>query len=83
MVEGWSRFALRFGEYYNSLNHNDLWVPPRLKNREWMFIPWGASPPDRHRGFLDKKALSDYLRLKAPHSCFHSTAYYKTLMKEK
>jgi len=77
MVEGWSRFALRFGEYYNSLNHNDLWVPPRLKNREWMFIPWGASPPDRHRGFLDKKALSDYLRLKAPHSCFHSTAYYK------
>lgn len=77
MVEGWSRFALRFGDYYKSLNHNDLWVPPRLKSREWMFIPWGSSPPDRHRGFLDKKGISDYLRQKSPHSCFHSTAYYK------
>ena len=77
MVEGWSRFALRFSDYYKSLNHNDLFVPPRLKNREWMFIPWGSHPPDRHRGFLDKKGLSDYLKQRSPHSCFHSTAYYK------
>ena len=77
MVEGWSRFALRFSDYYKSLNHDDLWVPPRLRNREWMFIPWGSKPPDRHRGFIDKKGLSDYLKQRAPHSCFHSTAYYR------
>ncbi|MDB3871096.1 hypothetical protein N9318_02150 [Euryarchaeota archaeon] len=77
MVEGWSRFALRFSDYYNSLDHNTLWVPPRLRSREWMFIPWGSKPPDRHRGFIDKKGLSDYLKQRAPHSCFHSTAYYR------
>jgi DNA primase small subunit len=42
-----------------------------------MFIPWGSKPPDRHRGFIDKKGLSDYLKQRAPHSCFHSTAYYR------
>tara|TARA_B100000900_G_C20594194_1_gene722738 strand:+ start:2336 stop:3541 length:1206 start_codon:yes stop_codon:yes gene_type:complete len=77
MVEGWSRFALRFGDYYKSLDHNQLWVPPRLKSREWMFIPWGSRPPDRHRGFLNKRGLHDYLIQKPPHSCFHSTAYYR------
>ena len=57
MVEDWSRFALRFSDYYKSLDHNSLWVPPRLRSREWMFIPWGSKPPDRHRGFIDKKGL--------------------------
>jgi DNA primase small subunit len=42
-----------------------------------MFIPWGSKPPDRHRGFIDKKGLSDYLKQRAPHSCFYSTAYYR------
>ena len=41
-----------------------------------MFIPWGSKPPDRHRGFSDKSELLHYLHHKAPHSCFHSTAYY-------
>jgi DNA primase small subunit len=41
-----------------------------------MFIPWGGKPPDRHRGFSDKRELLHYLHHKAPHSCFHSTAYY-------
>jgi len=77
MVEGWSRFALRFSDYYKSLDSRDLWVPPRLRSREWMFIPWGSKPPDRHRGFIDKKGLSDYLKQRAPHSCFYSTAYYR------
>ena len=76
MAEGWSRHALRFSDYYSSLNHNDLWTPPRLKSREWMFIPWGSRPPDRHRGFIDKSELLKYLQSRAPHSCFHSTAYY-------
>ena len=76
MTEGWSRFALRFGEYYQSLSVDDLWAPPRFRSREWMFIPWGGKPPDRHRGFSDKRELLHYLYHKAPHSCFHSTAYY-------
>ena len=42
-----------------------------------MFIPWGGAPPDRHRAFADKNSLHSYLRSRAPHSCFHSTAYYQ------
>ena len=76
MNEGWSRFALRFAEYYQSLSVDDLWIPPRFRSREWMFIPWGSKPPDRHRGFSDKSEFLHYLHHKAPHSCFHSTAYY-------
>ena len=76
MTDGWNRFALRFAEYYQSLSVDDLWVPPRFRSREWMFIPWGSKPPDRHRGFSDKSELLHYLHHKAPHSCFHSTAYY-------
>ena len=41
-----------------------------------MFVPWGNSPPDRHRSFMDKSELHSYLRSRSPHSCFHSTAYY-------
>ena len=77
MAEGWSRFALRFSEYYQSLGTNDIWIPPRFRSREWMFIPWGSRPPDRHRGFTDKSELLHYLHTKSPHSCFHSTAYYQ------
>ena len=42
-----------------------------------MFVPWGTRPPDRHRGFMDKDGLLHYLHSKSPHSCFHSTAYYR------
>jgi len=77
MAEGWSRHALRFSEYYNSLSASNLWTPPRLKRREWMFIPWDSRPPDRHRGFNDKSQVLKYLQNRSPHSCFHSTAYYK------
>lgn len=48
-----------------------------------MFIPWGGAPPDRHRAFSDKTTLHSYLRTRAPHSCFHSTAYYKDPSKGK
>ena len=76
MASGWSRFALRFSEYYQSLGVTDLWAPPRLRSREWMFIPWGSKPPDRHRALPTKRILLDYLQQRGPHSCFHSTAYY-------
>jgi len=73
---GWSRYALRFGDYYRSLSTTDLWTPPRLRSREWMFIPWGSKPPDRHRALPTKEDLLKYLQTRSPHSCFHSTAYY-------
>ena len=76
MAEGWSRFAVRFSDYYNSIETQSLWIPPRFRSREWMFIPWGEKPPDRHRGFTSKAEFHHYLKLKAPHSSFHSTAYY-------
>ena len=77
MASGWSRFALRFSEYYDSISPESIWTPPRLRAREWMFIPWGGAPPDRHRAFSDKNSLHSYLSSRSPHSCFHSTAYYQ------
>ena len=77
MAGGWSRFALRFSEYYGSLDSASLWTPPRLKSREWMFVPWGGAPPDRHRAFQSNTELLHYLQNRPPHSCFHSTAYYQ------
>lgn len=41
-----------------------------------MFIHWGNKPVDRHRAFSTKSSLLSYLQQRAPHSCFHSTAYY-------
>jgi len=76
VTTGWSRYALRFGDYYRSLTTDDLWTPPRLRSREWMFIPWGSKPPDRHRALPTKDDLLSYLQTRTPHSCFHSTAYY-------
>ena len=83
MAEGWSRFALRFSRYYNSLQPTDIWTPPRLRNREWMFIQWGDKPVDRHRAFSTEESLLAYLQQRGPHSCFHSTAYYKHPLERK
>ena len=77
MTVGWSRFALRFAQYYQSLTATDLWTPPRLRNREWMFVPWGGRAVDRHRGFTSHSQLLGYLQQRGPHSSFHSTAYYR------
>ena len=77
VATGWSRYALRFGDYYRSLTTDDIWAPPRLRSREWMFIPWGSKPPDRHRALPTKEDLLSYLKTRTPHSCFHSTAYYR------
>ncbi len=77
MTVGWSRFALRFSQYYKSLSVTDIWTPPRLRNREWMFVPWGDRSVDRHRGFSSNEDLLSYLQQRGPHSSFHSTAYYR------
>ena len=77
MATGWSRFAYRFGEYYRTVPSHELWMPPRLSHREWMFSRWDGRPPDRHRAFRSMQDLSRRLISDPPHSCFYSTAYYK------
>ena len=74
MSTGWARFAHRFGQYYRT---SEFWTPPRLKSREWMFIPFGGSPPIRHKGFTDMQDVRTFLSERAMHSCFYSTAYWK------
>ena len=74
MAAGWARFAHRFGAYYRS---SEFWTPPRLKTREWMFIPFGGAPPIRHKGFSDMQSVRNFLSERAMHSCFYSTAYWE------
>jgi len=73
MAAGWARFAHRFGTYYRSA---EFWTPPRLKTREWMFIPFGGAPPIRHKGFSDMDSVRQFISGRSMHSCFYSTAYW-------
>ena len=74
MSDGWARFAHRFGQYYQNAA---LWSPPRIKTREWMFIPFGGAPPLRHKSFSDVGQVQSFLSQRAMHSCFYSTAYWR------
>lgn len=71
---GWSKFAYLFGEYYRS---SQFWSPPRLRTREWMFIPFGGGVPLRHRAFDNNDRLRQFLLRSPPHSAFYSTAYWR------
>lgn len=71
---GWATFAYRFGEYYRS---QPLWLPPRMRTREWMFIPFGGGMPLRHRAYDNLAHLRENVVRKPPHSAFYSTAYWK------
>ena len=73
-ISGWARFAHRFTQYYRSA---ELWTPPRLRTREWMFIPFGGGTPLRHKSFSDINSVRQFLCERPQHSCFYSTAYWK------
>jgi len=73
-MSGWSTFAHRFTQYYRTA---ELWTPPRLRNREWMFIPFGPAKPIRHKGFSSIEEVRQYICERPFHSCFYSTAYWK------
>lgn len=73
----WARAAVRFANWYDKAVESDLWFPPRLRSREWMFQKWGNAPYDRHRGFNTPAQVIDHIRKIGPHSCFYSTAYYE------
>ena len=87
MSVGWARYAFKFGEYYKNCNLDEMWYPPRLRTREWMFDGFDDRPPERHRGFRKPDELLAHVVRKIPKSCFYSTAYYRDpnqrLMKEK
>ena len=87
MSVGWARYAFKFGEYYKSCSVEDMWYPPRLRTREWMFDGFDDRPPERHRGFRKPHELLSHVVRKIPKSCFYSTAYYndpnQRLMKDK
>ena len=70
---GWARFAHQFTNYYRN---SKLWSPPRTRFREWMFIPFGNSPPIRHKAFSDVEGVRKFITQRPMHSCFYSTAYW-------
>mgnify|MGYP001384717383 FL=1 len=76
MSVGWARYAFKFGEYYKACHPDDMWYPPRLRSREWMFDGFDDRPPERHRGFRKPDELLAHVVRKIPKSCFYSTAYY-------
>ncbi|MCH2638133.1 MAG: hypothetical protein MKZ56_07220, partial [Candidatus Thalassarchaeum sp.] len=76
MSVGWARYAFKFAEYYKSCTIDDIWIPPRLRSREWMFDGFDDRPPERHRGFRKPDELLAHVIRKIPKSCFYSTAYY-------
>ena len=73
-ISGWARFAHRFTQYYRTA---ELWTPPRLRTREWMFIPFGGGTPIRHKSFSDMNDVRRFICQMPQHSCFYSTAYWK------
>ena len=73
-ISGWARFAHRFTQYYRTA---DLWTPPRLRTREWMFIPFGGGTPIRHKAFSKMNDVRRFICERPQHSCFYSTAYWK------
>ena len=76
MSVGWARYAFKFGEYYQACQADEMWYPPRLRSREWMFVGFDDRPPERHRGFRKPDELLAHVVRKIPKSCFYSTAYY-------
>ena len=76
MSVGWARYAFKFGQYYQGCKPDDMWYPPRLRSREWMFVGFDERPPERHRGFRKPDELLAHVVRKIPKSCFYSTAYY-------
>ena len=65
-------------------------VPPGFESREWAFIHFDDLPDvvmRRHKSYMTRSELLDYVRAVAPAHIFHSAAYYRRpnapTMKEK
>jgi len=67
----------RFREYYLE---ESLEPPPSLERREWGFILFDDMPKfvmRRHKSFLTRTELVDYVRTQVPAHAYHSAAIYE------
>jgi len=67
----------RFREYYLG---ESLEMPPQLERREWGFILFDDMPKfvmRRHKSFLTRSELVDYIRTQVPAHAYHSAALYE------
>jgi DNA primase small subunit len=74
----------KFREYYLE---SSLEVPPGIESREWGFLFFDDSGMRRHKSYLSRGELADYVRAMIPAHVYHSAAYYQRpgapTMKEK
>ncbi|VVB64271.1 DNA primase small subunit PriS [uncultured archaeon] len=74
----------KFREYYLQAA---LDTPPGLESREWGFILFDEIGMRRHKSYLGRGELVDYIRSMVPAHLYHSAAYYQRpgapTMKEK
>ena len=74
----------KFREYYLQAA---LDTPPGLESREWGFILFDEIGMRRHKSYLGRGELVDYIRSMVPAHLYHSAAYYERpgapTMKEK
>jgi DNA primase small subunit len=74
----------KFREYYLEAS---LETPPAMEAREWGFILLDDTGMRRHKSFLTRGELADYVRSMVPAHVYHSAAYYERpgapTMKEK
>lgn len=74
----------KFREYYLAAS---LEVPPGLEAREWGFLFFDDSGMRRHKSFLSRSEVADWVRSMVPRHVYHSAAYYQRpgapTMKEK
>ncbi|HII06963.1 MAG TPA: DNA primase small subunit PriS [Methanotrichaceae archaeon] len=67
----------RFKEYYLL---ESLEMPPQLEQREWGFILFDDMPKfvmRRHKSFMTRSELVDYVRTSVPAHAYHSAALYE------
>lgn len=74
----------KFREYYLSAS---LDLPPGFQSREWGLILFDDVGMRRHKSFLNRGEIIDYVRSMVPAHLYHSAAYYRRpaapTMKEK
>jgi DNA primase small subunit len=74
----------KFKEYYLEAA---LDFPPGLESREWAFILFDEVGMRRHKSYVSRGELADYIRSMVPAHLYHSAAYYQRpgapTMKEK
>jgi DNA primase small subunit len=64
----------RFREYYLS---ESLDLPPVFQSREWGLILFDDVGMRRHKSYLSRGEIADYIRSMVPAHIYHSAAYYQ------